>query len=106
MANFPDAILLQPTWRSARQGSSTLEEEQRIKRQSIEKASQNLESVFLAEMLKAGGLGKVGSEFGGERSEFSSILTNEYARSMAEAGGIGLAAQLTEAMLRLEQKDA
>jgi len=55
--------------------------------------AQELEASFLAEMLKHTGLGETSSSFAGGIGEeqFSSFLTDEYARIMAKSGGIGLA---------------
>lgn len=52
-----------------------------------------LEASFLAEMLKLSGVGKPSDSFGGGAGEeqFTSFLCDEYARIMAQAGGIGLA---------------
>lgn len=52
----------------------------------------NLESQFLAEMLKSAGLAKPPNDFGGGAGEaqFSSFLTAEYADATVAAGGIGL----------------
>ncbi len=50
------------------------------------------EASFLAEMLKASGMGKSRSEFGGGAGEeaFSSMMVDEQAALMVERGGIGL----------------
>lgn len=63
-------------------------------------AAQKMEATFLAEMLKSAGLGASRQTFGGGAGEdqFSSFLREEQARSMVEAGGIGLAEALFEAM--------
>lgn len=63
-------------------------------------AAQELEANFLAEMLKAAGVGKTPEAFGGGSGEdqFASFLRLEQAREMAQAGGIGLAESLFEAM--------
>lgn len=63
-------------------------------------AAQKLEAGFLAEMLKSAGLGAVPSDFGGGAGEehFSSFMIAEQAREMVQAGGIGLAQSLFEAM--------
>jgi Rod binding domain-containing protein len=55
--------------------------------------AQELEASFLSEMLKYSGLGETRDSFGGGVGEeqFSSFLTDEYARIMEKAGGIGLA---------------
>lgn len=63
-------------------------------------AAQKMEATFLAEMLKSAGLGASRQSFGGGVGEdqFSSFLREEQARGMVEAGGIGLAEALFEAM--------
>lgn len=63
-------------------------------------AARDLEASFLAEMLKSAGLGKTRGLLGGGAGEdqFSSLLVREQARSMVEAGGIGLAQSLFEAL--------
>lgn len=64
------------------------------------KAARALEATFLAEMLKSAGFGNSRTSFGGGVGEdqFSSFLREEQARGMVEAGGIGLAQSLFEAM--------
>ena len=66
----------------------------------LREAAQELEANFLAEMLKAAGVGKTPEAFGGGTGEdqFASFLRLEQAREMAAAGGIGLAESLFEAM--------
>ena len=63
-------------------------------------ASKKLEATFLAEMLKSAGFGAPRSSFGGGIGEeqFSSFLREAQAREMVEAGGIGMAQALFEAM--------
>jgi peptidoglycan hydrolase FlgJ len=63
-------------------------------------AAKKLEAGFLAEMLKSAGLGATRGDFGGGAGEehFSSFLIEAQAREMVEAGGIGLAQSLFEAM--------
>lgn len=67
-------------------------------------AARELESSFLAEMLKAAGLGEQPDGFGGGPGEeqFSSFLRLEQAREMVAGGGIGLAQVLFEAMKERE----
>jgi Rod binding domain-containing protein len=64
------------------------------------KAAQAFEAAFLAEMLKYTGLNANSASFGGGAGEeaFASLLTDEYARLIAERGGIGLAEQVFEAL--------
>lgn len=63
-------------------------------------AAQKLEAGFLAEMLKSAGLGAVPEQFGGGAGEehFASFMVEAQAREMVQAGGIGLAQSLFEAM--------
>ena len=58
----------------------------------LREVAKAFESTFLAEMLKASGLGKTRSEFGGGAGEdaFGSMMVDEQARLMTERGGIGL----------------
>jgi Rod binding domain-containing protein len=63
-------------------------------------AARELEASFLAEMLKSAGLGETPEAFGGGAGEdqFASFLRLEQARAMVDAGGIGLAETLFEAL--------
>jgi len=63
-------------------------------------AAQKLEASFLAEMLKSAGLGQTPQAFGGGSGEdqFSSFLRQAQADTMVDAGGIGLAQSLFEAL--------
>lgn len=66
----------------------------------LREAARELEATFLAEMLKAAGVGQTPEAFGGGAGEeqFSSFLRLEQARAMVSAGGIGLAESLFEAL--------
>ncbi|RPE64640.1 rod binding protein [Pacificibacter maritimus] len=68
--------------------------------EKLREASEKLESAFLAEMLKAASFGKTPDAFGGGEGEdqFASFLVQAQADKMVEAGGIGLAEQLFEAL--------
>lgn len=63
-------------------------------------AAKKLEASFLAEMLKSAGLGAQGGSFGGGIGEeqFTSFLREAQAEAMVDAGGIGLAESLFQAM--------
>lgn len=63
-------------------------------------AAERLEAGFLAEMLKSAGLGKTSQTFGGGIGEdqFGSFLREQQAQKMVEAGGIGLAQSLFQAL--------
>ena len=68
--------------------------------QELRAAAVKLEATFLSEMLKAAGFQSGGSGFGGGIGEdqFTSFLRDAQAQKMAEAGGIGLAEALFNAM--------
>lgn len=68
--------------------------------EAARKAAVALEASFLSEMLKQAGVGKPRDAFGGGIGEeqFASFLCDEYGRSLAEAGGIGLAESIFKAL--------
>ncbi|MGH1412409.1 MAG: rod-binding protein [Pelagimonas sp.] len=68
--------------------------------QALQKAAQELEANFLAEMLKSAGIGKTPEAFGGGAGEdqFASFMRMEQARQMAANGGIGLAESIFDAL--------
>ncbi|MBU2992397.1 rod-binding protein [Octadecabacter sp. 1_MG-2023] len=63
--------------------------------------AQSLETQFLSEMLKSAGVGQTPDAFGGGAGEdqFASFLREEQAKQMTQAGGIGLAQSLFDAMI-------
>ncbi len=63
--------------------------------------SKALEASFLAEMLKAAGLGQARESYGGGAGEdqFAGLLASEQAKAMAEAGGIGLAEMIYRSLI-------
>ena len=67
----------------------------------IMEVAQALEAQFLSEMLKSAGVGETPSEFGGGSGEdqFASFLRDEQAKQLTQAGGIGLAQSLFDAMM-------
>ena len=68
--------------------------------QAMMDAAKKLEATFLSEMLKAAGLGKTRGAFGGGAGEdqFASFLRQAQAEEMVNAGGIGLAESLYQAL--------
>jgi peptidoglycan hydrolase FlgJ len=70
------------------------------KAQALMAKAQELEAVFLSEMLSHAGLGDGRESFGGGIGEdqFSSFLRSEQAKAMAAKGGIGLAELLFRSM--------
>lgn len=69
---------------------------------ALRKAAEELESAFLAEMLKPMGAGAGRQSFGGGAGEaqFTSLLVAEEARAMVRAGGIGLAESIFRSLAR------
>jgi flagellar protein FlgJ len=67
---------------------------------ALREAAEQLEASFLAEMLKAAGLGTAPDSFGGGAGEdqFASFLVQEHAKAMVQAGGIGLSESIYEAL--------
>lgn len=67
---------------------------------ALRTAAIQLEATFLAEMLKAAGFGDSRTTFGGGVGEdqFASFMLEAQALDLAEAGGIGLAQALFEAL--------
>ncbi len=67
-------------------------------------AAQSLEATFLSEMLKSAGVGAPRDSFGGGAGEasFAGFLTNEFAASLAESGGIGLAESIYKSLVQQE----
>ncbi|MDF2235601.1 rod-binding protein [Albimonas sp. CAU 1670] len=65
-------------------------------------AAVEFESMFLAEMLTAAGLGRPPEGFGGGVGEqaFAGLLVREQARLWAERGGIGLAESIYRSLVR------
>ena len=68
--------------------------------EELRAAAAEFEIQFLSEMLTHAGFGKPRAEMGGGPGEeaFASLLVREQARLMTEAGGIGLAERLFEAL--------
>jgi Rod binding domain-containing protein len=66
----------------------------------LHQAAKALEVNFLTEMLTAAGLGKTSDQFGGGAGEdqFASFLRRAQAEKMVDAGGIGLAEHLFNAL--------
>jgi len=74
---------------------------------ALRDAAQKLEATFIAEMLKAAGLGNSGEGFNGGVGEdqFGSLLVNEQAMHMVRAGGIGLSETIYEALKEKQNDD-
>lgn len=70
--------------------------------EALRQVSRDLEAAFLSVMLREAGAGAPRSAMGGGIGEeqFTSFLTDIYARKMAETGGIGLAETIFRALAR------
>ena len=68
--------------------------------QELRDVAKAFEASFLSEMLKASGMGKSRSEFGGGAGEdaFSSMMVDEQAQLMVERGGIGLSESIFQSL--------
>jgi peptidoglycan hydrolase FlgJ len=66
--------------------------------QAAHKTAQAFEATFLAEMLQYTGINAMPDSFGGGVGEeaFGSFLTEQYAKMLAERGGVGIAEQVFE----------
>ncbi|SMF67887.1 Rod binding protein [Tistlia consotensis] len=72
----------------------------------IEKTARDFEGMFLSEMLKPMFEGiKTDGMFGGGQAEdtYRGMLIQEYGKSIAQAGGIGLADEIAQEMLKLQE---
>ena len=65
---------------------------------TITQAAKALETAFLAEMLKASGLGRIGNE-GGDEDPFASFMADAQAQALMARGGLGLASHIEHALL-------
>jgi len=66
----------------------------------LREAAKAMEASFLAEMLKSAGYGAPRESFGGGAGEeqYASFMVRAHAEQIVEAGGIGLAEHLFEAL--------
>ena len=73
---------------------------------ALYEAATNLEAAFLAEMLRAAGLGQSRSAYGGGAGEdqFAGLLVRVQAEELARGGGIGLAESLFHALKEREDE--
>lgn len=72
------------------------------KEEALRALSVELETTFLTEMLKHSGLGKTQESFGGGIGEeqFSSMRLEQTAKQISRNGGIGLAENLFQALMK------
>lgn len=86
------------------QGAVTGQKPGEHKDPRLMEVANRLEASFLAEMLKASGVGEARESFGGGAGEeqFSSFLVQEYAEATVRAGGLGLAESIYRSLIREE----
>jgi len=91
-------------------GKSTKELKAAAKTRELEKieaAAQEFEAVFVAEMMKPMFEGiSTEAPFGGGKGEevFRSLLLQEYGKIVSQTGGLGVADQVKEEMIRIQEK--
>jgi Rod binding domain-containing protein len=70
----------------------------------LREVAQDLEEAFLSEMLKHAGFGEARESFGGGIGEeqMTSMLRDEQASALSARGGIGLAEQIFQSLVRRE----
>lgn len=74
--------------------------------EAIKKSAQEFEAVFMEQMLNHMWSGvSTDGPFGGGHAEqtFRGLLVNEYAREMTKSGGLGIADQVEQELLRLQE---
>ena len=74
--------------------------------QKMREAAQEFEAVFLSQMLKPMFEGmSSAAPFGGGPAEdmYRSLMVDEYGKSIAKAGGIGIADQVMREMIKLQE---
>lgn len=71
----------------------------------MEKAAQEFEAVFLAQILNGltSGLEGDGPLSGAESDPFASMLQDEYARMISKSGGVGVADAVLKEMLKMQE---
>jgi flagellar protein FlgJ len=104
MAEFASQLQLQQALDASRRTAAPYAKGADIAQ--VRKAAQEFEGLFLSQMLQPmfSDLG-AGEPFGGGPSEeiWRSMLVDEYGKSLARAGGIGLADRVMTEMLRAQE---
>lgn len=81
----------------------------RLSRDAIDNVSQEFEAVFLSTMLEQmfAGLETDGAFGGGQAEEtWRSVMIEEYGRSVASAGGIGVADDIARELLAIQEANS
>lgn len=75
--------------------------------EKVKTAAQEFESVFISEMIKPMFEGlSTEAPFGGGKGEevFRGLLVQEYGKLLAKTGGIGMSAQISEQMIKMQEQ--
>ena len=101
---LPNTSIPTATGKTASERASFHERPVEAREVVMRQSARAFETVFLTEMLKHSGVGKMGEHFNGGAGEaaFTDMLTQEYAREITRSGGVGLAEQIFQAMKRIE----
>lgn len=74
--------------------------------EQLRKTAQDFEAIYLSQMLKPMFEGiKADAPFGGGHAEdmYRSLMVDEYGKSLAKSGGVGIADQVMREMLRMQE---
>ena len=74
--------------------------------EQLRKTAQDFEAIYLSQMLKPMFEGiQVEEPFGGGSAEdmYRSLMVDEYGKSLAKSGGVGIADQVMREMLRMQE---
>ena len=100
--------LMQATQANAGKSTKALKEAAKARElEKIEATAQEFEAVFIAEMMKPMFEGiQAEAPFGGGKGEevFRGMLLQEYGKIVSQTGGIGIADQVKEQMIRLQEQ--
>ena len=100
--------LLQASQLDTGKTSSTLKSAAKTREmQKIERAAQDFEAVFIAEMMKPMFAGiETEAPFGGGKGEeiFRSMMIQEYGKMIAQTGGIGIADHVKDHMIQVQSQ--
>lgn len=105
----PDTTLalMQTTQADTSKAANKLKGSSNINLQKAEEAAVEFEAVFIAEMMKPMFEGlKTDGPFGGGKGEevFRGMMLQEYGKLMTQTGGIGIASEIKEAMIRMQNE--
>ena len=101
-----DPAISSPSAMGLRKGAMSIHEVKRYSEAEIAAKAEEFEAVFLSQMVKHMFAGiETSEEFGGGAGEeaFKGMMTEEYGKVLAKAGGIGLADHVKQQLLQLQE---